>query len=197
MILMFLIVLLPSASAEDSGSFPAEDEWFSIAIEQHGQTVPVRNNRLALDKAPFTLVVIMKEPLGVLVNFSESSALFKGFLKKRSLDRILPNPDLFMGIAEAPGNEMEVMLIDDVSPHFLYYTDGASHRFSRTEMKQDHIVCRRIISNFTSYDDDFAPYPLEKFTGDIIYLSFLYGEWDEDYNRIELQKEALKVIFKE
>lgn len=197
-VISFILTLtLPFFIIAQEGSFPSDEQWFNFSIEQNGKSVPVKNNRISLEKAPFTLVIIMKEPLGVLVNFSEDPTLFKGFLKNKPLDIILPEPDLFMGMGEASGNEMEVMLIDEVSPHYLYYTDGASHRFSSTEIVQGHIICRRVISNFTTHENDFDPYQIEILAADTIYISFLYGDWDENYNRLELQKEALKVSFVE
>ena len=190
--LIFLFVLLPSAFAQTVGLFPADDEWFSLAIEQNGKPVAVVNNKVELEKAPFTLVLVLRGPIGVLVNFSVSDVLFKGFLKNKRLAEFVSRPDYFMGIGEGEGNFDELILIDKISPHYMFYADDSAHRFSSIELQEKFIIGRRIISNFTTYADEFAPSPIEELSEDTLYISVMYGEWDQNYNKIELQKDALR-----
>ena len=193
---ILLIGVFPAGIFSQAGGFPAQDEWFSFAIEQNGRPVEIENNRLTLRKAPFTLVLITRGPVGVLVNCSESDKLYKGFLKNKPLSAFLDEPDFFMGIGEADGNPDELFLIDDVSPHYLYYAPNQAHRFSSVEFDGNFVIGRRIISSYTTYRDGFEPIPIEELAADVLYLSMMYSEWDADYNKIELQKEALKIVFK-
>ncbi|MBI9108000.1 MAG: hypothetical protein JEZ04_14730 [Spirochaetales bacterium] len=195
--LLFLTLIAAGISADGLCSYPSEQQWFSFCIEQDGQFVPVRNNRVELEKAPFTLILIMRGPMGVLVNCSAKDNLFKGFLKNKPLSKITDKPEMFMGMGEGLGNDSEKIVIDDIAPHYMFYTDGASHRFSSTELKGEYVIGRRIVANFTSFDREFEPSPINELDADVIYLSFMRSEYDEDYNLVELQKEALKVMFTE
>lgn len=197
MIFSMLLMLCGLSAYAQNGEYPVAGEWFSFAVEQDGSPVKVVDNTAVLKKAPFTLVLILRGPIGVLVNFSESDILYKGFLKNKPLVEILKRPDFFMGIGESDGNPDELMLIDGISPHYLYYADGASHRFSSIERSGEYVIGRREISNYTTYTDEYRPSPVEELAADEIYISMMYSEWDADYNKIELQKEAVKVILKD
>jgi hypothetical protein len=70
------------------------------------------------------------------------------------------------------------------------------HRFSSIELSGEYVICRRVISNYTTIAEAGKTMPIKQLEADEIFLGFMYGEWDENYNRVELQKEALKVIFK-
>lgn len=179
-----------------NGEYPAEGTWFSYAVEQNGEPVEVKDNEAVLEKAPFTFVLILRGPIGVLANFSYEDSLYKGFLLNKPLAEITKKPDFFMGIGEPDGNADEFILIDPVSPHYLYYSDASANRFSTVEAKDDFFVGRRVISNYTTYANEFALIPIEKYFGEAIYVNMMYSEWDENYNKIELQKEALKIVFK-
>jgi len=178
------------------GAYPEDDQWFSFAVEQNGRPVKIKNNRVRLEKAPFTLVIITRGPIGLLVNFSERDTLFKGFLKNKVLADILEQPDRFMGMGEEDLNPDEKIVIDDHSAHYVYYENTASHRFSNIAIEGEYVIGRRLISNYTSRTSGDEPIPIKQLPADELYLSFMYGDWDENYNRVELQKEALKVIFR-
>ena len=200
--LISLVIILAALASSpclyaEAGEYPADDEWFSIAVEQYGRPVEIRKNRVKIDRAPFTLVLILRGPSGVLVNFSAVPELYRGFQKNMPLSKITVEPDLFMGIGEEMGNPDELMLIDEISPHFLFYTDSSANRFSSVELRNGYIIGRRVISNYTTYADDFEPIPVEQLAADDIYMSLMYSEWDDNYNRVELQKEGLRITFRD
>lgn len=43
--------------------------FFDVLVEQNGRIVPVRENLAELDRRPFTLILLLREPVGILVNF--------------------------------------------------------------------------------------------------------------------------------
>ena len=194
---MFFLQVLPSVVIAQAGVYPSEEQWFSFAVEQNGKPVEIKNNRLSIEKAPFTLVLITRGPLGVLVNFSEKDTLYKGFLKNKPLSEFLPQPDLFMGLGEEDFNPDESIFIDEFSAHYLYFENRTRHRFSTAELSDGYVTGRRIISNYKTYTDAESIIPISELETDTLYLGFMYGEWDENFNRIELQKEAVKVNFRD
>ena len=102
---------------------------------------------------------------------------------------------MFMGMAEELFNPEEKIIIDNTSPHYLFYEDESQHRFSTVEMEEGYIFCRREISNITTFNLNLDPVPLQRLPGNDLFLSFLYSEYDEDWNRIEKQKEGLHIHF--
>lgn len=192
---MLLAAVTPVFLSADVGEYPAQDEWFSFAVEQYGAVVPVKNNRVCLEKAPFTFVLITRGPIGVLVNFSTENIMFKGFLKNKQLADFLDRPDNFMGLGEDNMNPNERIFLNETAAHYLFYTDGATHRYSSVEKQGEYIIGRRIVSSYTAYDDVDLVTPIDRLDVDTIYLSMMYAEWNDDYSRNELQKEALKIIF--
>ena len=194
-ILLMLLSCIFSVSAEVRCDLPSGNAWFSICIEQDGEVVPSSGGIVEIEKKPFTLVIIMKEPIGVLVNFSSDERLHNGFRQGQSIEDLLKSPEMFMGMAEELFNPEEKIIIDNTSPHYLFYEDESQHRFSTVEMKEGYIFCRRKISNITTFNLNLDPVPLQRLPGNDLFLSFLYSEYDEDWNRIEKQKEALHIHF--
>ena len=197
LITAFLIILVPAALfSQHNCEIPDDNSFFSLCIEQYGRPVTSANGRVTLDKAPFTLVLVTRGSIGILVNCSEKSDLYKGFLKNRPLAEITDQPDMYMGIGEVMFNPDEMFLIDKLAAHYLYYSGPDSHRYSSAEKRGEWIIGHRIISNYTTYDDGFLPVPIEELETDSLYLSLMYEEYDKDYNRVEIQKEGLKIIFR-
>ncbi|MDC7226340.1 MAG: hypothetical protein PQJ61_06220 [Spirochaetales bacterium] len=117
-------------------------------------------------------------------------------MKNKALAEFLDQPDFFMGMGEEDETPYEKVFIDNISAHYLYYENSDMHRFSTAEQHGEYIIGRRVISSYTTYGNDNPSIPIEQLAVDTLYLSFMYGEWDEDYNRIELQKDAVKIRFK-
>ncbi len=97
------------------------DSYFSIQIIQENQIIPVINNEVKINRVPFTLVLILKEKIGVLTNFSVKPLLYDGFSHGKPLSKILEEPDMFMGMAEYNLNPDKCICIDNILPHYLYY----------------------------------------------------------------------------
>lgn len=191
------LICLVTAASLSGLSFPcdppAEGQWFSVCIEQNGEVLTSRNGTVSLKKTPFSLIFITKGPLGVLVNFSTEDTLYNGFNKDKPLSAILEVPEMFMGIGEDLNNPDDLMLLDPVAPHYLFYQDGTTHRFDSTELRGEFVVARRNIANYTTLAVEFDPTPLAQLAADVIYISLMYSDYDKDWNIIELQKAVLKL----
>jgi len=190
-----LIVLFIFVSVIASAQSENMKEYFDFQIIQENQAVPVIDHEVTLRRKPFTLVIILKEKIGVLTNFSVNPLLYDGFSHGKSLEKILEEPDLFMGMAEYDFNPEKRIFIDNIAAHYLYYDSEKAHRFSRAEIKDNIIYGYRDIDFFQhrSYD------PIRKIENlqyDILYVVFMYMEYDDDWNRIEKQSDFLKINFR-
>ena len=108
----------------------------------------------------------------------------------------MQEPDLFMGMAEHLFNPNRRVRIDPVAPHYLFYDSKESHRFSSVIERQAGLICRREISYFSFEAAGNARMPIERLPTDSLFVSLLFSEYDANYNRVELQKEYLELLFR-
>ena len=194
--LLFFIISLPLAAEIDYAAYTIEEgKHFAVYVEQGGETLTIRNNRVGMEKSDFTLVLVMKDKLGVLANFSLEDRLFRGFKRGKSLEDILDEPDLFMGLAEENFNQRQRVFIDEYTPHYLFFDDPDNHRFNEILMSGDYYICKRVISYYAFLNAVESAIPIELLSGDTLFISLLYSDYNENWERVELQKEALKIDF--
>lgn len=193
---VLLIISLPLAAEIDYSSYTIEEgKYFSVFIEQGGETAAVRNGRVEIGKTVFALVLVMKEPLGVLANFSLDDQMYRGFRRGKLLSEIMDEPDMFMGLAEENFNRRQRIFIDDSAPHYLFFQDQNNHRFDEIYKAGDYFICKRTIGYYALLSAVESVIPIELLAGDTLYISFLYSDYDENWERVELQKEALRIDF--
>ena len=171
----------------------AGDDYFAIFIEQDGLFEEIIDYYAGIRLGPFTFIIVMKEPIGVLVNFSAESDLYYGFRKEKPLKSIIEHPGMFMGLAEDSFNLEGKIYIDPVTPHYLFYDGDDSHRFSTVERWSGLYICKRRVEHFAYLDEIDTVLPIEAFDGEYLYVSALYSEYDANWNIIEHQKEAVKI----
>ena len=177
-------------------SFLADKEsFFLVKLDQNSQEIDIVDHSAYLSAGPFTLVLIYKEPIGVLVNFSLEPTLYNGFREGKEMGEIVPNPDLFMGLAENDFNLEDRIFIHPIAPHYLYYQDGNAHRFSQISNQAGYIECRRKVSVFSLLGSDVPPQAISALSGKPLYLVFQYSRWGADWKRIVKQRDYLKISF--
>ncbi len=174
----------------------ASEKIFDVLIEQNGTIAPISGHRIELERGPLTFILLFKEPLGVLVNFSFEETLFNGFRDGKSLSDILEDPDLFMGMGEDLFNPEEEIWIDPVAPHYFFYESGENHRFSKVIKNKAGIICRRVISYFRFEAGGSSQIPVKYLPSENLFVSLLLAEYDESYNRVEQQRGYLELFFR-
>lgn len=174
--------------------FESPFEHFLIAFEQDGAILPIENHQVKLRKSPFA----------ILVYFTGADSLFV------HADAARKTFDLAAGgstVAELPGfqeseipenlyNKDETLFLSSVSPGFWKYTSEKEHNFSTVKQENNVIVCRRIITSLTEFDQDNKNTPIKKINFENIFLSMIKMEWNEDYSkRIELKRQYFILSF--
>ncbi len=207
MLLLFLLVLVsPSVPADEwdreraaeTASLLHSDQWFAAALFQDGALHPVLNRRIALRPAPFAIVVAMHEPDGLLVNANVAPDIYRGVVKKRSLDEILDEPDMFMGMAETLFNEERTLYVSASSPHYLYYFTPEDHRYDRIDIIDGVVIGHRFVEFLWDLEGEgfggpSGTVPVEEMV-EPLYLSFFYATWEAE-GRVEHQSAAVEVVF--
>jgi len=197
LILYFLtFALLGQVSDRKLESFLAgKESFFLLKLEQNGREIDIVDHSAHLSAGPFTLVLIYKEPIGVLVNFSLEPTLYNGFKEGKEMGEIVPDPNLFMGLAENDFNLEDRIFIHPIAPHYLYYLDDNAHRFSQISNQAGYIECRRKVSVFSLLESDVPPQAISSLSGKPLYLVFQYSQWGADWKRIVKQRDYLKISY--
>ena len=177
------------------GFLADENSFFLVKLEQDGREIDIVDHSARLSAGPFNLVLIYKEPIGVLVNFSLEQTLYIGFKEGKEMGEIVPDPDLFMGLAENDFNLEDRIFIHPIAPHYLYYQDDNAHRFSQIYNQAGYIECRRKISVFSLLESDTPPQAVGSLSGKSLYLVFQYSQWGTDWKRIVKQRDYLKISY--
>jgi hypothetical protein len=175
--------------------FSQGKEYFRAFVEQDGTIFGSTEGAVGLERRSFTLVLVFKEPLGVLTNFSFQDTVCRGFRAQKPLDEILQKPDHFMGMAEELLNPEERIVIDDVTPHYLFYDSKENHRFSHVSTVKGIIVCRRKITCYSYLGSISEKMPIEQIESSRLFISLLYSQYGKNYQRIERQKECIEIRF--
>ncbi|MCY2930704.1 MAG: hypothetical protein NTV86_14635 [Planctomycetota bacterium] len=159
---------------------------FALYIEQDGKLMAIQDRTAALRKAPFTLVVVFASPSNVLVNCSDSPALFD---TPKPLKQILSGSP----ILEAPGNPQHQVVLTNEASHDWFVRDGASHTFESVTMKDGVLHGRRTIEAFTR--PGTSRRPIESLEGNALYFVFV-STWPQTGRIIERHTERLKILFR-
>jgi hypothetical protein len=110
------------------------------------------------------------------------------------LGEILEEPGMFMGMADSMFNPENSLIIADEAANYWFYSNQEAHRFNKVEEVNGSFICYREIEIFYFQFVDF-PVTVEEYIENFLYFAFLYSEFDDDYNTIELQSGCLKIIF--
>lgn len=214
-----LLFLAGSAGAQEAEirrlleDFPQGEDYFRVFVEQEGRIAEATGGVVNLDRRPFTLVLVFRDPsgpgetpgessksgksVGVLANFSFRDVICRGFREEKSLGEILENPDNFMGMAEHLFNVEEKIVVDDVVPHYLYYDASDNHRFSSVTQMHGVLVCRRRIAYYSHLDSIEQKSPVEQIQWDRLFISLLHSRYGQNYQRIEIQRECIEIDFRQ
>jgi len=172
-------------------------EYYSFWFVQDGKKVPVSFHTVTLKKKPFSIFIELKKTDHLQLNFNLDPYILNGFERNVPIWEIIKPVEKFMGMAEGDFNEGKEIFISDYSCHYWYYTSDQDHRFNNVTKQGDSLVCERIVENIFTIGDDEAK-PVEQFDGDTIYAVFIYmtGQYDGPGKIVELQKNYVKIIFK-
>jgi hypothetical protein len=195
-ILICIIAFLSFATYTWAQDIPrlSSGKYFEVGIEQDGKLVPIENYQVILQKKPFTIILYLKQPDGILVNASFTPESFESARAGKPMKEIVGFTDL--GMAEDIFNPQAMIIITSRSPHFWYYAHDAEHRFNDVAKKEGILICRRIIANVLYKDTTRALEQIKNIPEDTLYLVFMRTEWTKDFSQqIEKQREYVKIIF--
>ena len=99
-----------------------------------------------------------------------------------------------MGIAEDPKSPEDI-IIDTVMPHYFYYKNEQDHRFSKVLKEKSSIICKRNVSYYREGSYDSPRTSMRDIQADDLYISLLYGEYNDKGDRVEKQTEAIHLLF--
>lgn len=190
-IIIFLLNLATNITAKPLGDLSNKYD-FKISIEQNNKEVLITNGVCRLKKQPFTIVIKLSEPNGVLVNASFQNTSFIKASEKRPLEEIPGFSET--GLADKKGNEdKDVMLAFD-GPNYWYYSNTTDHRFDEIKQENSWWVCKRQITNFYDIKTEKRT-PVSKVIKDL-YLVFLSSEYDFDLEKhIEIKRDFLQILW--
>lgn len=185
--------------ARQASTLLRDDEWFAAAIVQDGLLYPVEGQRVTLRPAPFAVVIVTHEPDGILMNASVRPDIYRGVVKKRTLDEILAEPGMFMGMAEGLFNDEETLFVSEVMPHYFFYSSESEHRYDEVEFIDGAVVGHRLVSFLRDLEGDGfggpqQVIPMSAMRVDL-YLSFFHTSW-EGVRQLENQSEAVQLEFR-
>jgi hypothetical protein len=168
--------------------------YFKIAFEQNGEYYSPIDNNISLKKAPFSILVYLNIPDGVLVNASlyddSYNEMVKG-LTEKELQGFKKNnlPDEIL-------NSANTLLLSKQSPSYWYYTNDQDNVFNFMErISKNIILCERKINKIKDTDTNQL-FNIEDINFKQVYLCFLKNDWSPDFKtRIELKREAIIVNF--
>lgn len=166
---------------------------FSVALEQHGRPVEIRDHQAILDKAPFTILLYLRQS-GVLVNLSPTPATFNACAEGRPLGS-MPwyNGEGYM---EGFGNQARAALVAEDNYQFWFFNSLHSHRFDEVAFSGDLTVCRRTIAQFQTAPGGKAS-PIEAYPGGALYIAvFDTGLPSRFYDVPSYHAEWIKVRFR-
>lgn len=166
---------------------------FAAAIVQHDRIHPVDGRAIRLEPEPFAIVIVMHEPDGVLVNASPEPDFYDGIRAGRSLDEILDEPDMFMGMAEYFFNPDRELFVSEVFPHYVFFNAFDQHRYDFVHLTPNRVIGYRSVAYLYDLDGETGRHPIAEW-GSPLYLSFYYTIFDEG-ERVEIQNATTKIEF--
>lgn len=193
--LLISLVLFSAKKNESEASFstPSEPKSFQIEIYQKGKRVGITNNEVALQKAPFDIVITFIDTAAskdILLNTSINPKTFLDALQNVPMDSLAGFQE--SGMAEVLFNEDRDVLLYDSAPSFWFYDSDELHRFNLVKKDGKNLICTRTIESLYSVETkesialNKVSYP--------IYMVFITYEYNKDFShRIENQRFMLKI----
>lgn len=153
---------------------PQSEDPFTITIRQGGEEIPERDGGTELERAPFEIVIRMREKGAVCLHVSTNSDVARALKDTDRLDDISAF-ELGKGFAERRRNQDEDLLVDADGFHCLYLESAADHRFSTVVEQQDGWTCTRKVSSFcVEQEGRWSQIAMAEFSPDSVYLSFVW-----------------------
>jgi hypothetical protein len=180
-------------TADQVSRLLGESDYFAAAIVQGDRVVPVAGGRIEIDRRPFAVVIVTHEPAGLLVNASREPALHDGIRAGRSLPEILPEPEMFMGMAEYLFNPDRELFVTSASPHYFFFASYDQHRYDFVHLAPGAVIGYRTVEYLRDLDEG-GRYSVETWSGPL-YLSFLFTRFDDGV-RVELQRTTTLINFR-
>ena len=172
-VLVYFIALVLSASCKSSKELGKSVKQIEVSIEQNGKTIKSINGVVTLNKEAFNIVVTFPKPMGILVNTSFESHLYKLASDGKKLIELpeFQKPNI---IAVALKNPDELMFMTAGSSSPLFYENDEEHNFNAIEKQNNSIRCIRNVKQFSHEDapDDIAIQDIH----DPIYMVFASTE---------------------
>lgn len=193
--LLISLVLFSAKKNESEASFstPSEPKSFQIEIYQKGKRVGITNNEVALQKAPFDIVITFIDTAAskdILLNTSINPKTFLDALQNVPMDSLAGFQD--SGMAEVLFNEDRDVLLSYSAPSFWFYDSDELHRFNMVKKDGENLICTRTIESLYSVETKES-IALNKLSYPI-YMVFITSEYNKDFSqRIENQRSMLKI----
>ncbi|MDY0091624.1 MAG: hypothetical protein RBT80_02890 [Candidatus Vecturithrix sp.] len=187
------MVLTTGAGGEAAPPNPSP--YFAIGFAQDGKIVPITNHQVILAKRPFTILLYLKQPDGILVNASFAPQSFTQAEAGAPLADIVGFSDL--GMAEEPFNPKTLLMISSNAPHYWYYEHDAHHRFNHVTLQHNMLVCERIVGQVMDRDASKTLQSIRNIRENALYLVFMKTEWTPDFRQQrEKQREFVQILFR-
>ena len=187
---MLTSLILLVAFASPSFSQTAKPQKFEVRIDQNRTAIPFMGEKVLLTKAPFDIVITMNQPMGVLV-----SATFdkEGYEAAKNLPMNEIPTIQGGGMAEDYFNPLKSIALAEDAANYWYYQAPDDHRFDDVASSDGSYICYRRIENLD--DMIYAEYTSTRDAEKNMYLIFISYTNDADYNQIEVQRQAITLIF--
>jgi hypothetical protein len=134
----------PPPATEAGG---AQAVAWTVELVQNGQAFPTEAGQVTLLRAPFTLRVTLPQPLPVKLNVNADDANFialqPGYVFAEDCFEALCTG---MDVAEERLNPTQVLFVDPMSTHYLYYQGPEDHRWSRATVTETSAVFERDVA---------------------------------------------------
>jgi hypothetical protein len=158
--------LMPTAAAPTAGPF-----GFQVEVGQAGQFFPAGVEPVRLERQPFTLRLRLPAPLPVKLNALDTDDNFlviqPGFvLSPECLAALCTGMD----VAEEKLNPQQLLFVDPLSTHYLYYTGPDDHRWSRATVGPEGAVFERDVAVLMGDPSLPAGTPVDLYPGPALYL---------------------------
>jgi len=168
--------------------------YFSVALEQGGRRIEIRDHQARLERKPFAILLELAGPDEVLVNASFEPYSFEAARNGRPLSGIVG----FTGpqLDEPSFNPYRLIHLDNEAFHCWDYRGRDQHKFDEVRFSGGGgISCRRIVVGYVEPSNP-APRSLRYISGRPIYLVFAKTVWNPAGTmRIAKQIEYLKLTF--
>ncbi|MBN2892682.1 MAG: hypothetical protein JXL97_12510 [Bacteroidales bacterium] len=169
-------------------------QQFEINVFQDGKRIEKNiSNEIILQNKPFDLVFTFYTNTNLLVNASFEDKTYIDALNNVELSKLSGFAET--GIAEGQKNKDYEVFISNSAPNAWFYEDEDYHRFNKVEIKEGKIIATRLIKQFNNIENNIVS-KVEDFEGEIYFVVVFYEFDQTNFERIEYQRETLKLIVK-